>query len=110
MKYHNKWLIGKIEEQENIKLLFFWGHQPLKNGMITKACFSQWWVSSFEIDGIVYPTAEHWMMAGKARLFNDEITLNKIINARTAPEAKKLGREIMGFDPQKWDEEKYGLL
>lgn len=110
MKYSNEWLIKKTKENEKTRFLFFWGHQPSKNGMITKACFSQWWESTFKIEGIPYPTAEHWMMAGKARLFNDEVTLHKIINARTAPEAKTLGREVMGFDAQKWDEEKYGLV
>jgi ribA/ribD-fused uncharacterized protein len=110
MKYHNDWLITKTRNNEPVDFLFFWGHQPSKNGAITKACFSQWWESSFEIDGVTYPTAEHWMMAGKARMFRDEITLNKIINARTAPEAKKLGREIQGFTPAKWNEEKYASV
>jgi predicted NAD-dependent protein-ADP-ribosyltransferase YbiA (DUF1768 family) len=47
------------------KFLFFWGHQPSKDGAITKTCFSQWWQSAFTFDGIVYKTAEHWMMAKK---------------------------------------------
>ncbi|MCG2615768.1 NADAR family protein [Terrimonas sp. NA20] len=110
MKYHNEWLIKKAESSEQIRFLFFWGHQPSKNGEITKTCFSQWWESSFTVDGITYHTAEHWMMAGKARMFNDEQTLTKIISAGSAPEAKKLGREVSGFDPQKWDEEKYPLV
>jgi ribA/ribD-fused uncharacterized protein len=110
MKYQIDWLIKEIQTKEKINFLFFWGHQPSKNGEISKTCFSQWWESTFEIDGISYPTAEHWMMAGKARLFNDEITLEKIINAHTAPEAKKLGREVKGFDAEKWDNEKYALV
>jgi len=42
------------------------------------------------------------MMAGKARLFNDEKTLHKIIAAEKAPVAKKLGREVKNFDNEVW--------
>jgi hypothetical protein len=60
---------------ETFDYIYFWGHQPGKNGRITKSCFSQWYASSFAIDGIPYPTAEHWMMASKARLFDDQDTV-----------------------------------
>lgn len=111
MKYNNKWVTAQFEEgRHSIKFLYFWGHQPAKNGSVTKACFSQWWISPFSVDGIIYPTAEHWMMAGKARLFNDQATLTRIIHAPTAPEAKELGREVINFDPQIWDNEKYDLV
>jgi predicted NAD-dependent protein-ADP-ribosyltransferase YbiA (DUF1768 family) len=43
--------------------LFFWGHQPRPDGTIGPSCLSQWWPASFSVDGIAYPTAEHWMMA-----------------------------------------------
>jgi predicted NAD-dependent protein-ADP-ribosyltransferase YbiA (DUF1768 family) len=62
MKYNIEKLT--TEKQEN-KYLFFWGHQPNKDGSISKTCFSQWWLSSFDVDGITYKTAEHWMMAKK---------------------------------------------
>jgi len=47
--------------------LFFWGHQPRPDGTIGPSCLSQWWRASFSVDGIAYPTAEHWMMAAKAK-------------------------------------------
>lgn len=64
MKYHVDWLVN--EKSANIKYLFFWGHQPNKDGTIGKSCLSQWWESDFEIEGIIYNTAEHYMMAEKA--------------------------------------------
>jgi len=111
MKYDNKWLTDQFErDSQSVKFLYFWGHQPAKDGSITKSCFSQWWVSPFEIDGNIYSTAEHWMMACKARMFNDRQTLDKIMNAVTAPEAKKLGREVRDFNPEVWDKEKYNAV
>ena len=62
----------------NAAFLFFWGHQPSKDGSITKSCFSQWWMSEFEENGITYSSAEQYMMAQKASLFQDEEHLSLI--------------------------------
>ena len=94
MKYSNEWVICSSGSDENLKYLFFWGHQPLKNEKIGKPCFCQWFEVSFTEDNIVYLTAEHWMMAEKARLFNDKEILQKILKSKSAGEVKKLGRQI----------------
>jgi ribA/ribD-fused uncharacterized protein len=98
-----KYSIEKLttEKQEN-KYLFFWGHQPNKDGSISKTCFSQWWLSSFDVDGITYKTAEHWMMAKKALLFNDKEIFEKIIQTKSPAEAKKLGREVKNYVDTVW--------
>ncbi|MBP4138080.1 NADAR family protein [Flavobacterium geliluteum] len=92
------------------KFLFFWGHQPSKDGTITKTCFSQWWLSSFEVDKIIYKTAEHWMMAKKAELFKDNEVLEKIIKANSPAEAKKLGREVKHYDDKLWLENRFEIV
>ncbi|MBB4801088.1 ribA/ribD-fused uncharacterized protein [Flavobacterium nitrogenifigens] len=84
------------------KFLFFWGHQASEDGTITKTCFSQWWLSAFEVDGVLCKTAEHWMMAKKALLFEDYEILEKIIASDSPAEAKKLGREVRNYDDQLW--------
>ena len=70
MKYSKQWLLANKTEKTDY--LLFWGHKPSNDGSITNTCFSQWWVSPFTVEGIEYPTAEHWMMAEKARLFKDD--------------------------------------
>jgi len=92
------------------KFLFFWGHQPSKDGTITKTCFSQWWLSSFEVDRIIYKTAEHWMMAKKAELFNDNEVLEKILQANSPAEAKKLGREVKNYNDKLWLENRFEIV
>nr|WP_199001091.1 NADAR family protein [Flavobacterium sp. ASV13] len=84
------------------KFLFFWGHQPSNDGTITKTCFSQWWLSSFKVNDVIYKTAEHWMMAKKAELFNDQEILEKIIKCNSPAEAKKLGRKVRNYDDKIW--------
>lgn len=95
-------LLERINRGEEIKHLHFWGHQPEKDGRIGKSCFSQWFDAPFTVDQVRYPTAEHFMMAGKARLFGDAEIVDRVLKARTPAEAKKLGRQVRGFDDVVW--------
>jgi len=93
----------RCADGEQFRYPFFWGHQPSKDGSITQSCLSQWFAASFEIDGVAYPTAEHWMMASKARLFSDEESLELIRTSTDPKTAKALGRKVKGFDGDVWD-------
>jgi ribA/ribD-fused uncharacterized protein len=96
-------LIDSIQGGLIPKWLFFWGHKPSEDGSVTKSCFSQWWAGHpFVIDDLTYPTAEHYMMAEKARLFGDTDSLKKILIAKSAAEAKKLGRTVTNFNDSTW--------
>ncbi|AMA48116.1 MULTISPECIES: NADAR family protein [Flavobacterium] len=103
-----KYTIENIDK--NAKFLFFWGHQPSNDGSITKTCFSQWWQSSFTVDGIVFPTAEHWMMAQKAKLFNDDEMFDKIIHAKSPAQVKQFGRQVRGFDQKIWEDNRFEIV
>lgn len=108
MKYTIQNITERFQKKERIKFLFFWGHSA--KDIITKSCFSQWFPGRFEENGIIYKTAEHYMMAGKARLFNDPETEAEILIADTPNQAKALGRKVKNFDPKRWDEHKYELV
>jgi ribA/ribD-fused uncharacterized protein len=88
----------------------FWGHQPQKDGSIGQGSLSQWWPCRFTVDGVEYTSAEHWMMAAKARLFGDEASVPLILAARTPAEAKVLGRKVSGFDEERWAAERFELV
>ena len=110
MKYDINWLIEQYEKEERLKYVFFWGDKPKKDGSIGKSCLSQWWLSDFEKDGIVYPTAEHWMMAEKAKLFKDEDSYSKILATKHPHEAKKLGRLVEGFNIPIWKTQCFEII
>lgn len=110
MKYNITWLNDSIENGNDYKYLFFWGHQPSIAGHITSLCFSQWWRSPFTINNVIFNTAEHWMMAQKAILFNDEIAYRKIIQSKTPGEAKAIGREVLNFDNNIWEEKRFDIV
>ncbi|MGE3319180.1 MAG: NADAR family protein [Candidatus Berkiella sp.] len=102
-------LIQEINQRFSPKYVFFWGHQPPKNQAVSKSCFSQWFASPFTVDDVTYPTAEHYMMAQKARLFNDSQTLIKILHSTHPGEAKRLGREILHFDEVLWGKNRFDI-
>ena len=96
-------LLTRMDQGFDPNFLFFWGHRPAGSA-VDKSCLSQWFEGApFVIDGIRYATAEHFMMAEKARLFDDKNTLAKILKAPSADAAKKLGRQVQGFDGKRWD-------
>jgi ribA/ribD-fused uncharacterized protein len=90
--------------------LFFWGHRARRDGGIGPGCLSQWWAAPFRVDGITYLTAEHFMMAGKARLFGDEVMASRILEAPSPGDAKALGRAIRGYDEELWAASRYGIV
>ena len=110
MPYSTTWLLEQLTQEPRIKYLFFWGHQPSKDGVIIKSCLSQWWRADFLVAGITYRSTEHWMMAEKARLFDDEQALARILAAKSPAEAKKLGREIGRFVPEVWEAHKVEIV
>ncbi len=50
------------------------------------------------------------MMAEKARLFDDRIMLEKIIQAATPKDAKLLGRSVSGFDAAIWEQHRSTIV
>lgn len=114
MTYSLSLLISEYEQlqkqDKNLDYLFFWGHKKAKDGSLSKTIFSQWWEKEFSVNEINYPTAEHFMMAEKARLFDDDDILEEILKAKTPAEAKKLGRKVKNFDDKLWLENRFKIV
>lgn len=110
MIYDRSQLEDAFRAKSRLKFLLFWGHQVSKDGSVTASCFSQWWPARFTVAGRSYPTAEHWMMAEKARLFGDDETAAQILQAGSPKQAKQFGRQVRGFDEARWDAEKRRIV
>jgi ribA/ribD-fused uncharacterized protein len=65
-------------------------------------CLSQWYPAEMEIDGLRFPTAEHYMMWRKARLFGDESIAHSVLADESPDVAKQLGRRVRGFRADTW--------
>ncbi|GGQ90000.1 hypothetical protein GCM10010280_41810 [Streptomyces pilosus] len=103
-------LVEALGAGARVKYLHFWGHRPPPGGGVGAGCLSQWWPSPFTVDGVGYATAEHWMMAAKARLFGDAEGERRVLAAEHPAEAKKAGRLVRGFDEATWRRERFGVV
>jgi ribA/ribD-fused uncharacterized protein len=88
---------------EKFKYLCFWGHRVPADGAVTASCLSQWYPAPFEMGGVRFATAEHFMMVGKAKLFSDNEIVSEIVDAASPGAAKALGRKVRNFDAAIWN-------
>lgn len=68
MQYSRPKITEQFNKGEKLKYIFFW--KP-ENDVVNKSCLGQWQYSKFQIDIDDYYFAEQYMMAEKARLFDD---------------------------------------
>ena len=71
---------------------------------------SNWTLSPFKIHNQEFESVEQYMMAEKAAFFGDTETYNKILQAKTPREQKKLGREVKNYIESAWAEVRYSLV
>ncbi len=103
-------LLEQIAAGKQFGYLFFWGHRQPAGGGVGPSCCSQWFAAGFDIEGIHYPTVEHYMMAEKAKLFGDDDMGKKILAAETPDKAKGFGRKVKNFDHDKWEQNCFDIV
>ncbi len=103
-------LVRRADEGERFDFLFFWGHRQKRAGAVDASCLSQWFPAPFVVDGATYPTAEHFMMAGKATLFGDGDARDAILATTDPRKAKALGRKVRDFDEARWATRRLALV
>ncbi len=102
-------LRARIRDGQSFTYVPFYGHttQP---GRITNAVYSQFYPAQFQIDGVRYHWAEQWMMAAKARLFDDPDALATILGADDPLACKNVGRTVRNYDEEKWSAARFDLV
>jgi hypothetical protein len=80
--------------------------------LFQKGPFSQWWGGfkgqngGFSFLGHPFNCCEQFMMCSKASLFGDADCLAKIFETESPKDQRELGRQIAGFNEEKWNEQK----
>lgn len=85
----------------NDEIVLFWGKTNL---------FSQWYPITFTIDGKQYNCTEQWMMASKARLFEDEEKEEWIMRTDSPKLQKAYGRLVSNFNQTTWTQHAYDIV
>ncbi len=108
---NDRWeLERRISEGETFDFIFFWRPAPAQPGTVDASCLSQWYPSPFQVEGKEYATAEHFMMAGKARLFGDAEIEAEILANPDPRTAKALGGKVRNFDEAVWREHRVPIV
>ena len=103
LMYDREKLLSRIAAGETLQFVYFWGHRPLPDGSIGPSCCSQWFDAGFNLENTHYATAEHYMMAEKARTFGDMEALGQVLAASTPEDVKKIGRRVKNFNADVWN-------
>lgn len=103
-------LIEQATREPALEYLAFWGPIPTLGKQPGPGVLCQWWDASFEAAGVRYSTAEHYMMAAKARLFGDEEIAARIAASVDPSEAQYLGRKVRGYDEALWALRRYAIV
>ena len=103
--YSKEWLINQNTDAE---FVFFWKPGDIKQE--PQCCLGQWQYSEFSRGGSDYTCAEQYMMAEKARLFEDKEMEKKIMEETDPKQIKAFGRKIKNFDGKIWDRLKFSVV
>ncbi len=103
-------LAAHLASGADVDFLFFWGHTPKRVDAVDASCLSQWFERAFEVDGVRYATAEHFMMASKAKLFGDKEAFARVLRAPSPADAKAIGRTVRDYDDEKWERARFDAV
>lgn len=92
-----------------VKYVFFW--KPRKSHeALSPAVFSNWERSPVTLNGITFPTTEHYVMWRKAVLFDDTHSAARILTAPSPTAVKALGRGVRGFTDDVWQAHRFQIM
>lgn len=86
----------ETQADDNEKFVFFYGKDFV---------FSQFHPAKFTVDGVTYTCMEQYMHHQKALTFKDAVRAKQIMETTNPVEHKKLGRQVINFDKDVWNEE-----
>lgn len=64
---------------------------------------SNWYLSNFTIEGILFSSMEQYMMYMKAMCFDDKTVASKILETKDVAEIKALGRQVSNYNDSIWN-------
>jgi len=100
-------LKAKVPKEEGEPPVFFFSGNPALNDHKE---FSNMHEAPIQIDGMTFPTVEHYFQWSKAKLFGDAEIQNKIMKTASPKSVKTYGKKVKGFDEEAWNEKKDSVM
>jgi ribA/ribD-fused uncharacterized protein len=83
--------------------VFFFSGNPALNEFKE---FSNMHEAKIQVDGITFPTVEHYFQWSKAKMFGDAEIQTKILKTASPKTVKSYGKKVKGFDEESWSAKK----
>lgn len=96
-------IIKNVKQIEKENLVAFWKASG-EYGYL-----SNWYYSEFKIEDVVYDSAEKYIMAQKAIVFQDMEMLEKILASKSQRDIKAYGRKVKNYDDIVWAKKRYDI-
>ena len=87
--------------------VFFFSGNPALNEFKE---FSNMYEAPFQIEGVTFPTVEHYFQWSKARMFGDANAQAKILKTSSPKSVKTLGKKVVGFKEEEWAEKRDSVM
>lgn len=100
-------LKASVPKEEVQEPVFFFAGNPALNE--TKE-FSNMFEAPIQVEGITFPTVEHYYQWAKAKQFGDAAAQAKLLKTASPKTAKTIGKKVVGFDEAQWDERKDSVM
>ena len=87
--------------------VFFFSGNPALNEFKE---FSNMHEAKIQVDGITFPTVEHYFQWSKAKMFGDADAQAKILKTASPKSVKSYGKKVKGFDEEAWSAKKDEIM
>jgi ribA/ribD-fused uncharacterized protein len=87
-------------------VFFFSGNPALKEN----EAFSNMYEANIQIDGMTFPTVEHYFQWSKARMFGDADIQAKIMKTPSPKSVKAYGKKVKDFKKEEWEAKKDEIM
>ena len=95
------------KEEPGEEPVFFFSGNPALNEYKE---FSNMHEAPVQIDGVTFPTVEHYFQWSKAKMFGDMEIQNKIMKTTSPKSVKAYGKKVKNFDEEAWNEKKDSVM
>lgn len=99
--------VPKEELKPEEEPVFFFAGNPALN---EHKEFSNMAEATIQVDGMSFPTVEHYFQWSKAKMFGDAEIQNKILKTTSPKSVKSYGKKVKGFDEEAWNEKKDSVM
>jgi ribA/ribD-fused uncharacterized protein len=98
--------VPKETEPGEEPVFFFMGNPSLSENKM----FSNMHEAPVQIDGMTFPTVEHYFQWSKAKMFGDADVQSKIMKTASPKSAKAYGKKVKNFDAEAWNEKRDSVM